>query len=318
MSQSWWVNHNQTFRQEIDGEYLWSPRREANGARSQFYENMRHASPGDVVLSFAGTLISFVGKVTDWAFAAPRPTEFGSAGTQWASAGWLLPVAWKKLPSPVRPKDLLSALAPLLPKTYSPISATTGNGNQKAYLAAVPHSVVDLILSRAGQPETPAPASSNATFRAFSQRLDDAVQEQLMSDLRLSDTERQQVLKARRGQGQFRENVCAIESACRLTGVSNQALLVASHIKPWRSCETGNERLDGNNGLLLTPDADLLFDRGLISFRDDGRVLVSPRLDPDDLRRLGLEDKVLGNTGRFSPGQSRYLAFHRESSFLPA
>jgi putative restriction endonuclease len=51
MTQFWWVNHKQTARQEIEGQYLWSPKTQSNGARSQFYDNMREASPGDLVLS---------------------------------------------------------------------------------------------------------------------------------------------------------------------------------------------------------------------------------------------------------------------------
>jgi len=47
----WWVNQNQTFRQEIAGGYLWSPKRNANGARNPFYESMREVSPGDLIFS---------------------------------------------------------------------------------------------------------------------------------------------------------------------------------------------------------------------------------------------------------------------------
>ena len=75
MPRFWWVNHKQTFRQEIDGTYLWSPKRNANGARNIFYENMRAAAPGDLVLSFADGLIRHVGRVADFAFTAPKPEE---------------------------------------------------------------------------------------------------------------------------------------------------------------------------------------------------------------------------------------------------
>ena len=44
----WWVNQNQTFRQEIGGGYLWSPKRNANGARNPFYESMRDVAFSDV------------------------------------------------------------------------------------------------------------------------------------------------------------------------------------------------------------------------------------------------------------------------------
>jgi putative restriction endonuclease len=118
-----------------------------------------------------------------------------------------------------------------------------------------------------------------------------------------------------------------IETACRLTGVTNPSLLIASHIKPWRLCETAEERLDGMNGLLLTPDADHLFDRGFISFEEDGRVRVSPRVEDSDLRRLGFESLVWMRSGvRDAPigwkdaalrsRQQSYMDFHRSQIFV--
>jgi hypothetical protein len=64
--------------------------------------------------------------------------------------------------------------------------------------------------------------------------------------------------------------VSRIEHACRITGVNRPEHLIASHCKPWRDCESHDERLDGENGLLLTPTVDHLFDRGFISFENDG------------------------------------------------
>jgi predicted restriction endonuclease len=60
----------------------------------------------------------------------------------------------------------------------------------------------------------------------------------------------------------------------------SDAYLIASHIKPWRSANN-QERIDGSNGLLLAPHVDLLFDRGLISFTDEGSLLVSPAANED-------------------------------------
>lgn len=126
-------------------------------------------------------------------------------------------------------------------------------------------------------------------------------------------TERQAIIMARRGQGLFRDNVVKTEQKCRLTGIRNVLLLRASHIKPWNRCENGAERLDGHNGLLLCPNADHLFDRGLISFNDDGTLLVSPYLDAGDLSRLGVPFDA--NVGAFSERQRSYLQFHRLEVF---
>jgi hypothetical protein len=310
----WWVNHKQTARQEISGGYLWSPKREANGSRSQFYDNMRIAEPGDLVLSFSGGRIGHVGAVRDFAGPALKPMGFGETGANWSDDGWLLPVTWQRLPRAVRPKDRIAELGPLLPAKYSPINPQTGNGNQKAYLAEIGKAAFDQILSNDRQviAEVWSSAEMNEPLEAF----DDAVQDQLTSDPGLDSTTKQQLVLARQGQGLFRARVNAIEKACRLTSVSNPRLLVASHIKPWRVCKTAAERLDGANGLLLTPHVDRLFDRGLITFTQAGEVMISPRLDPQDVQRLGLQDACARNCGEFNERQAEYLKFHKENVFL--
>jgi putative restriction endonuclease len=165
--------------------YLWSPKTEARGTRSQFYDNMRKAAPGDIVLSYAAGRVGRVGIVTDFALEAQKPTEFGSAGSYWDTVGWLLPMGWFEASLSVRPKDLLDRLAPLLPGTHASIQPATGNGNQKAYLAEVEGAVVELVLEAAGlrlaafiDREVNRPASD------FSSTLDDMVETAIMHDLR--------------------------------------------------------------------------------------------------------------------------------------
>ena len=87
-----------------------------------------------------------------------------------------------------------------------------------------------------------------------------------------SSTERDALTKARLGQGLFRHRVSEQEPACRVTGLARQEFLVASHIKPWRSC-ANSERLSGSNGLLLSPHVDKLFDRHWISFDSAGELI---------------------------------------------
>ncbi len=133
----------------------------------------------------------------------------------------------------------------------------------------------------------------------------------LSSDI--PETEKPQLVLARRGQGLFRRRVELLERGCRLTGVSDRAHLRASHIKPWKD-STDPERLDGHNGLLLAPHVDHLFDRGFISFADDGHLLVSPRLKRDVLEAWGIA--AGRTTDAFSSRQQAFLAFHREIAFL--
>lgn len=115
----------------------------------------------------------------------------------------------------------------------------------------------------------------------------------------------------RRGQHVFRERVLQFEPACRLTGVTDPAHLRASHIKPWAESDH-HERLDGNNGLMLAPHVDHLFDRAYISFEDDGTLLVLNDDIEQLLRRWGINtDENPPPQRRFKPQQCAYLAHHR-------
>ena len=216
----WWVNHAQTMRQEVSGGYLWSPVTEANGARSQFYDNMRRAGPGDLVLSYANSQVGRIGLIADFAINAPKPAEFGAIGAYWSSAGWLLPVQWLDATLAVRPKALIERLAPLLPKTHSPIRAATGDGNQKAYLAEVSPAVFDIILEAAQLSLQDFVALRPAdTVSSFVRWLDDLAEEKIGEDTSIDQTLREQLIRARRGQGIFRQRVLDIEPICRVTGV---------------------------------------------------------------------------------------------------
>jgi len=310
----WWVNHKQTSKQELAGGYLWSPVREASGARSQFYDNMRVAAPGDAVLSFSGGVIQHMGRVADFASPAPKPDSFGSVGEYWSKSGWLLPVAWQELPTAINPKGMIAELAPLLPAKYSPIHPQSGNGNQKAYLAEIGAALFERLTGRVIE-EAPAPVLQAETFKALAS-IDESIEAQVLQDPGLDSTTKRQVVLARNGQGLFRARVFELEQSCRLTQIRTPALLIASHIMPWRSCSTAAERLDGANGLLLAPHVDRLFDKGFISFTDAGQVLISPRLDLHDLASLGLEDACAAGCPPFSPRHAPYLKFHREHVFL--
>jgi hypothetical protein len=214
----------------------------------------------------------------------------------------------------------MAVLAPLLPKRYAPLRAT-GDGLQNVYLTALSDvfaaALVDLIGAEARGIVTGRHMVEETPIRPGIGLLEweEHELERLRGDGRLSETTRHAVVMARRGQGLFKERVMRIEHACRITGVRRVEHLRASHCKPWRDA-TNDERLDGENGLLLTPNADHLFDRGLIGFANSGDVLISPVAHIDSLERMGLDPRNPRNVGTFSAGQRRYLDFHREYVFL--
>lgn len=97
----WWVNQNQTYKYEVAGGFLWSPKAKKNGARNPFYENMRLAKPGDIMFSFCDTLIKAVSIVQKEAITANK-SEFGSADMDWSEEGWLVEVEFRLLNKPIQ------------------------------------------------------------------------------------------------------------------------------------------------------------------------------------------------------------------------
>lgn len=125
------------------------------------------------------------------------------------------------------------------------------------------------------------------------------------------ETVRQQLIEARIGQGRFRQELMAYwQRQCAVTGVAVDEALIASHIKPWAQSDN-TERLDAYNGLLLSANLDRLFDRGLIGFADDGRLIRSNRISEADLARLGIAPDA--RLCRVVPQHLPYLAHHRQA-----
>ena len=313
----WWVNQNQTYRHEVQGGYLWSPKRNANGARNPFYESMREVAPGDLIFSFMGTRILAVGIAQSYCWESPKPLEFGTAGQNWENIGWKVKVSFTELANKVRPKDHIGILRPLLPEKYSPLQPN-GNGLQSVYLTEVPASLAEVLVGLIGQEVAPIAAAASAVKPVAADDLDlweRRLEHQLAEDSTVPDTERQAIIRARIGQGLFKERVAKIEARCRITGVENPVHLIASHCKPWRDA-TNEERLNGENGLLLTPSIDHLFDRGFIGFEDNGRLIISPVAHRPSLQRMGIDTTNVVNVGGFTSGQKRFLDFHRNAVLL--
>ena len=311
----WWVNHKQTAHHEIEGGYLWSPKRKKNGNRNHFYENMRQTRPGDVVVSYANARISHYGIVNGFPVSVPKPDEFGKVGENWSQDGWLVPVSWWRLASPFKPKDHIGRIRSFLAEKYAPIR-DTGDGNQGAYLCKIGQSLIEELKQLGGfDPEQHAAEVEITGDEQIIEKIEDQIQKNI--EQTLEETESEALIKARKGQGTFRRNVEKIESFCRVTRLEDKRLLIASHIKPWRTCETSAERLDGSNGLLLAPHVDRLFDKGLLSFERVGILMVSSTLDDKTLECLGLINALERRVGAFSMEQDFYLGYHRDKVFLP-
>lgn len=321
----WWVNQNQTHAQERAGGYLWSPKRNANGRRNPFYEFMRRVTPGDLIFAFADTLIGALGVAQSTAYGFPKPEEFGNAGANWSSFGWRVDVHYYPLSNRIRPANEIERLRPLLPHTYSPLQ-NNGHGNQGVYLTSVPDPLANTLLFLIGREARVLVDGLRSVARPDMEKgprppidgialMEERQVESLIQDASLSATERRSIILARRGQGKFKDNVLLNETSCRVTEVSQKEHLIASHIKPWRYCDSAEERLAGSNGLVLTPTIDHLFDRGYISFEDDGDLIVSPVADDLTLAKMGVSRESY-RPRRFNSDQKYFLGYHRKEVLL--
>jgi putative restriction endonuclease len=299
----WWVNHKQTYTSEVEGGYIWSPKENSNGARNQTYTNLTLTNPGDIIFSYSGGKIKAVGVVSSRYSEQPKPSEFGRSGYSWAEIGWAVSIDWETLSSPIRPKDYIEKIAPMLPEKNSPLQSN-GNGNQSCYLASI-QGELGLLLIDLTQKD-----NIDVIFRIDLdvEKAEEKEAIEVVNEANIGTTEKNQLTKARIGQGRFRHNVEKLEDKCRVTGVTEKNMLIASHIKPWRQ-STNIERLDGNNGLLLSPHIDKLFDQGWISFSDIGDLMCFSEKIHGVMRLWGIELPL--NVESFKAGQIEYLKYHR-------
>lgn len=127
-------------------------------------------------------------------------------------------------------------------------------------------------------------------------------------------TESESVVVTRLGQHRYKmEQLSSWGGACAVTGITEPALLRASHAKPWADASDA-ERLDPANGLPLAVHLDALFDAGLIAFSDQGTLMLSSRLDESVVKLYGLSENMkLRKTP--TSAQLSFLDYHRQNVF---
>ena len=300
---TWWVNQGDTFEQEVRGGYLWSPKKEKGGHKSSAYDNMTYMEVGDRVFSYLEKQLRAVGQVVKTAVSSPQPASYGD---RWEDEGWLVEVDFTVSETPYSPKADWEEIKDLFPQSIKPLTRE-GYGNQKVYLSKISDQLGSLLFQKLkpGFIEIPKEINDDAEGQYFEES-------EIWHDVLLEETQREAIVLARSGQGKFRKRVASFEKSCRVTDVSNPKLLIASHIKPWRVSSPA-ERLDGNNGLMLSPHVDRLFDSGWISFDSSGAILASSAIPDDLFDKWGIDKHK--NVGSFTAFQNRYLEFHNNFIF---
>jgi putative restriction endonuclease len=222
-------------------------------------------------------------------------------------------------------KTLPFVIHPALEQHYSRFAAIDGVGGPQAF-AYYHDSGMRRFPKRQNRGKAPTPYGLNFNVSAIEPFARLVVELTEREDAVLTDaaaaagpggdpgrTEREQIILARDGQGRFRADLISIWEKCPITGVARPDLLRASHIKPWRVSDDA-ERLDPDNGLLLAVHLDALFDKGLITFEDDGGMRISTELDDAERRAIGLTNRPVAI--HLTDGNRRFLAHHRAHVFL--
>lgn len=309
----WWVNLGQKFAAQMAAKALWCPNKSIGSDGSLVgprwhWSNITEARPGEfIVLCRKGYIEGLAIVRTEAIENQPKPDGF-TFGTQWHPSGWLLPIAFVQFRSPVKRDQFTHGLF-LGYQKYSPLHRDVDTGKARGaqiYLTQLHDDDGVTLFERIAQAldvEQPGWLGQLVTMPEDS------------GDRSASGTAvtiREAIVKARVGQGQFRKDLLSRWSGkCCATGLDVERLLVASHIHPW-SLSSNDERLDPDNGLLLSAAYDAAFDEGLITIDQHGNWKVVADLSPAQLDQAGLgrlaQQPVRGLTGK----HHAYLARHRQ------
>lgn len=129
-------------------------------------------------------------------------------------------------------------------------------------------------------------------------------------------------IRQRVGQAFFRSAVLnAYNNRCCVTGITHPKLLIASHIKPWRACDNGNERVNPQNGLCLNAIHDHAFDAGLITINKEGIIIFSKEaasIEMDENTRnwfMYTKGKCINLPEKFGPSPA-FIEYHNDQIFI--
>lgn len=297
------VFQNKTYIEEMKGGYLWAPQRNKRGHEIFHWTNMIKVKDGDIIFSMYKRNLVSVNIAKDKAIDATRPADLDKVNL-WEEDGWLLKAEYKVLDNPVSISDNIDEILKLCPSKYSPFTVK-GSGNQ-GYLFEIGKEFGEYLLKLAND-------INNIDISVGSKEEEKYIEEtDSIIDKFRDETEKERVVKSRVGQGLFKKKLLLKSCQCAICGLNIKSLLVASHCKPWGKVNH-KERLDVNNGLLLCPTHDALFDKGLITFKDNGEIIISKEIERSQYRILNIDEHV---RVEFRSEQLPYIKYHREEEFL--
>ncbi len=200
----WWINHGITYKYEIQGDFLWSPKSSKDGNRSHYYDNMAALRPGDQVFSYTKGFLRSFGVVKSFPSTSSRP-DFGSASKNWAESGWLVDVSFQDLPQPFQPKNDFREIKSLMDSKYLPLDR---NGDGQGSLTKISKELTTYIQVKGEIDQVKiAFVTSNSD-----EEQNNLLEKAILQRTNIGPLEKLQLVKSRRGQGVFKANVKLYET----------------------------------------------------------------------------------------------------------
>ncbi|MGN7178157.1 HNH endonuclease [Cytobacillus sp. SAFR-174] len=304
------VFQNKSYHEEKSGKYLWAPQKNEKGQTFHHWTDMKKVKKGDIIFNSYDTEMLSVLVAKEDCLERERPSDLDDFKL-WHKDGWMILVEYIDLVRPIKYKDYMKDILKLQGEKYAPFN-TIGRGNT-GYLFRVSPELAEYLFQILEDTNGITKTSLVQANKQKDIEIIEDLEKELNSTIALEQTEKELIVKSRIGQTFFKNALLKQGNKCRLCGVTDERFLVASHIKPW-SQSNNQERLDVNNGLLLCPNHDSLFDKGYISFDDDGTILISAILDEDTKIFLNINETMSVEVNEI---QQDYIKWHRENIYKP-
>jgi hypothetical protein len=289
-----WVNLGTSLNEVLKYNFLWAPQYTLNEKGTKIvnagWSAVAKVRKGDVIFCYCDGEISCLAKATNDVDEADRPES--RTFNKWKQQGWKIDVTLTAFSQPIRADEFKEFFIENYNSLCTPKVFTSKGQCSQFYMSTIPAAAGALILS----------------YCQDTASIVDVVSAE--SPTTPMVTEREAIIKSRIGQGPYRKKLIEIwHGKCSATDLAYEELLVASHIVPWALSDS-SERIDPYNGFLLSPNIDKLFDRGLISFTDEGKLLRSESITDEILAKLGIAKSL--KIAAVKKQNLPYLARHRE------
>lgn len=288
------VFQGDTYEEEKLLSCLWAPKLDKGGNEQHHHKRLLDVNIGDQVIHLENRKIRAISKTKSKAYDCECPREFSRPA--WPRDGRKIDLDLTEFDTPIDVDSIFDKIKDKLLEKYSPFQED-GRGNQ-GYFYEIGANVFNTILNTDFNEDTNNTESS-------AQNINSPTGSSTSSDVVINR-------RSSAWQNFFKKKLFKLWGVeCAITKVKNKALLIGAHIKPW-SKSSDDEKIDEYNGLPLAPNPDKIFELGLISFENDGKIIISNKLSNEDLIKLNINKDIKLN---FKENHKKYIKYHRENKF---